>query len=107
MPFVFLANVLRAIVGGLVAFFTSGRGSDLLFRLLLVALYIAAWAAFSAAVSGLLSLIQSTAPTSWYAFGISLLPGNTGACVAALAGTKFARWVLLQNISIGKIKAGA
>jgi len=85
-------------------FFIARLGVRYGIRLALLAFWIAAVVTLTATINGLLSGLTSEIPPIVQT-AISILPPNTGSCIAAIAACRAACWVYVSSVYAASVKA--
>lgn len=96
-------NLVFGIFTSIGTFMVAQVGAKLAIRIAVVAAWLAAFGVFTAAVAAVLGSLQSgmPAPVAW---AMGFLPGNTGACVAAVIATQGAATVYTQVTAAASVK---
>lgn len=92
-----LAAALAALVTKILEFFGTKLAKKLLLAGTAVGMLVALAAAMALAINGFFIALAQSHPGGWIAFGIGLLPGNTSACVSAVAWSYASAWLYRQQ----------
>jgi len=98
-----LFSLFGSVIASIVAFLVERFGAKIAIRLAVVAAWVSGRLAFTLGINSLINGIAVSVP-GWIQSGFSLLPSNTGACIAAITAAHTAAFVYLQVTTITAIK---
>lgn len=98
-----LAGFLISLFTRIFAFFAARAGIKFSIRMAVAAAWLGACAVFLIAVGAIQGTLYAAVP-GWVQDALDLLPGNTTACIAAIAATYAAAWTYSEITTLITIK---
>lgn len=108
-PIVFAPLVawLGSLVSGFFAMIVAYFGKKAAIAIAVIAVWIALLTAFTLSINALIDGLYVSMPVGILQAGMSMLPSNTGECVAAIASAHLAAWVYTSQIKAVVLKLRA
>lgn len=99
-----IASVLISIFSQVALWLAKKYGLELSIKLAVITAWLAACGVFLLAVAGIQAKLYVAVP-GWVRDALDLLPGNTDACIAAIAATYAAAWTYQEITTVITAKA--